>query len=306
MWSRPAALRPGDVVGVCSPAGAVEADALARGAAALRALGLGVRVAPHAASRHLFMAGTVDERLRDLEELWFDPEVRAVVAARGGAGASWLLDRLDLDRMAATPKVLLGYSDLTFLHAALNARGLVTFHGPMVATDFATGKVDEGSLRAALFGEAPYATEEDDLLSLRAGEGEGRLLGGCLTILAAAAGTPWAFRPDPSGTLLFLEDVDEKPYRIDRLLFQLRRSGAFEGVRGVVLGDMKGCRPRPGSPFSLDDVVREALAGLDVPVAVGLSTGHTVGRNLTLPFGVPARLTCGDSARLTIEETAVA
>lgn len=304
-WTKPAALRPGDVVGVCAPAGAVDPDALSRGVDALRRLGLGVRVAPHATARHLFTAGSADERRGDLEDLWADPEVRAVVAARGGAGAGWLLEGLDLDGMAARPKALLGYSDLTFLHAALNARGLVTFHGPMVATDFAPGRVEEASLRAALFGGAPYATEEDDILTLRAGEGEGRLLGGCLSILAAAAGTPWAFRPDPEGTILFLEDVDERPYRLDRLIFQLRASGAFEGVRGIVLGAMKGCRPGPGSPFTLDEVLLSAFEGLQVPVAVGLSSGHTVGPNVTLPLGVRASLLCGESARLTIEERAV-
>jgi muramoyltetrapeptide carboxypeptidase len=304
-WTRPPRLRAGDLVGIVAPSGAVDPADVEKGAAELRALGLQVRIAPSVGGRHLFTAGRPAERLRDLHALWFDPAVKAVIGARGGAGASWLLEGFDPDRVAAAPKVLLGYSDLTFLHSALNARGLVTFHGPMAATDFALRKHDAPSLRAALFGEGTYATEEGDVLPLRAGDGEGRLLGGCISILAAAAGTPWAFRPDPDGTILFLEDVDERPYRLDRALWQLRASGAFEGLRGVVFGDMKGCRPPAGSSFTLDEVLASAFAGLGVPIALGLSSGHTVGPNVTLPFGVRARLHCGDAARLTIEEGGV-
>jgi muramoyltetrapeptide carboxypeptidase len=304
-WTKPPRLRAGDLVGIVAPSGAVDRDAVEQGAAELRALGLEVRIGASVGARHLFASGPPQDRLRDLHALWFDPAVKAVVGARGGAGASWLLDGFDADRAAAQPKVLLGYSDLTFLHAALNARGLVTFHGPMAATDFAPRKHDAPSLRAALFGEGTYASEEGDALPLRAGAGEGRLLGGCISILASAAGTPWALRPDPEGTILFLEDVDERPYRLDRALWQLRASGAFEGLRGVVFGDMKGCRPPAGSPFTLDEVLAAAFAGLDVPIALGLSSGHTVGANVTLPFGVRAHLACGDTARLTIEEEAV-
>ena len=143
-------------------------------------------------------------------------------------------------------------------------------------------------------------------MCLRDGEGEGRLLGGCLSILAAAAGTPWPLRPDKEGTVLFIEDVDEKPHKVDRMLLQLRSSGAFEGVRAVAFGDMKGCNPPASADFTLEDVIRESLSGLDIPIALGLSSGHVTGPNVTLPLGVRARLRChGDEVRFEILEASV-
>jgi muramoyltetrapeptide carboxypeptidase len=200
----------------------------------------------------------------------------------------------------------MGYSDITFLHSLLNAHGLVTFHGPMVAQELADGRYDEPSLRAALFGApAPYATAPDDILPLRPGTAEGTLQGGCISILAAAAGTPYALRPDPAGTILLLEDVNEKPYKIDRALKQLRDAGAFAGARGIVFGDMQDCNPSHGAGYTLADVILDSLSGLDDPVAMGMSTGHTRQPNVTLPLGVRARLACGDEARLEVLEASV-
>ena len=305
-WTRPPALRPGDRVGVCAPAGSVDLERLDRGVAALRALGFEVVVGDAVRSRVRFNAGTIEERVRDLQTLWADHSVAGIVCARGGAGAGWVAARLDAAAMAAHPKVLMGYSDVTFLHSLLNGHGLVTFHGPMVTEHLAEGRYDEASLRSAFFGDGkPYATAPDDILALRKGTGEGRLQGGCISILAAAAGTPYALRPDPEGTILFLEDVNEEPYRIDRALMQLRASGAFAGARGIVFGDMLDCNPKYGAGYTLQDVILDALAGLEVPIAIGLSSGHTRNPNVTLPFGARARLACGDEARLEILEASV-
>jgi muramoyltetrapeptide carboxypeptidase len=308
-WTRPPALRPGDRVGVCAPAGAVDLERLDRGVATLRSLGFEVVEGDAVRSRSRFTAGTTEERVRDLQGLWADDSVRGIVCARGGAGAGWVAARLDAAAMAARPKVFMGYSDITFLHSLLNGHGLVTFHGPMVAVvnDFADGRYDEASLRSGLLGEGqPYATGPDDILALRAGAAEGRLQGGCISILASAAGTAWAIRPDPEGTILFLEDLNEPPYRLDRALMQLRASGALAGARGIVFGDMQGCNPSHGAEYTLEDVILEALAGVDVPIAIGLSSGHTRNPNVTLPFGARARLTCADEARLEILEGSVA
>jgi len=175
-----------------------------------------------------------------------------------------------------------------------------------VATVLSEGRYDEASLRSALFGEGkPYATAPDDILPIRAGTAEGRLQGGCISILAAGAGTPYALRPDPEGTVLFLEDVNEEPYRIDRALMQLRASGAFAGVRGIVFGDMQDCNPKYGAGYTLGDVILDALKGIEVPIAIGLSSGHTRNPNVTLPFGARARLTCADEARLEVLEASV-
>jgi muramoyltetrapeptide carboxypeptidase len=177
----------------------------------------------------------------------------------------------------------------------------------MVARELASGLYDRDGLLWALTGEGtPYRSGDEDLLPLRAGEAEGRLRGGCLSLLAGAAGTPWALDTSAEDTILFIEDVDEPPYRIDRMLRQLAASGALSGVRGLVFGDMKGCSPRIEADYTLEEVVTEALAGVAGPLAFGLSSGHSTGPNVTLPFGVRARLSCSaDEARFELLEAAV-
>ena len=292
-------------MGVCAPAGPVDPERLRLGLAALEELGFQVRVGEGIVEVERFTAGTLARRLDELTALIEDPDVKGIVCARGGAGAGRLLPGLDPGRVAATPKVLVGYSDVTWLHLYLARLDLVSFHGPMVGRELADGTYDRQALLSAVSGDGPlYASEPDDLLPLRRGSAEGVLVGGCLSILAAAAGTPWALRPEP-GRILFLEDVDEPPYRIDRMLFQLRRSGALEGVGGIVFGDMRGCSPALTAAWSLEDVILDALDGLDVPVALGLSSGHTRSPTVTLPLGVRVRLACGDEAAFEVLEPAV-
>lgn len=303
---RPRALRPGDTVGVCAPSGPVNPDRLARGVSALEELGYRVRVGASVRRRSRFTAGTPDERLADLHALWADDDVRAIVCARGGAGAVQIVDRIDLDLVRARPKVFVGYSDLTLVHLLLGRLGQVSVHGPMAAIELADDRFDRASFAAATAGGARYASDPEDLAAVCPGAAEGVLRGGCLSLLANAAGTPWALQPDED-TILFLEDVDEAPYRIDRMLWQLRASGALARVRGIVFGDMRGCAPPLEADFGLEDVVRDALRPLGVPVAIGLSSGHTNNTFVSLPFGVGARLSCdGDAPRLEITEDAVA
>jgi muramoyltetrapeptide carboxypeptidase len=305
-WTRPRALRSGDTLGIAAPSGVFDPARLERGVAELESLGFRVRVPEGIHARAGFAAGSAERRLEELHALFADEEIAGIVCARGGAGASHLLGHLDPHVATAHPKVLVGCSDVTFLHAYLNRLGLVTFHGPMAAGDLARGSYDHDCFWRTLTGEGgPYASEPDDLVAVRPGAGKGRLLGGCLSILASAAGTPWALSPDRDGTILFLEDVREAPYRIDRHLRQLRASGAFEGLRGVIFGDMLGCAPPRDADFTLEDVILEALAGLDVPVALGLSSGHVSSGALTLPLGVRARLEVGDETRFEIQEAAV-
>ena len=306
-WTRPRALRTGDVVGVCAPGGAVDAARLDKGIAELRAMGFEVRAGEGLRERSRFAAGNVERRLAELQGLILDDAVAGIICARGGAGAGWLLPRLDAELLRAHPKVFIGYSDITLLHLYWNRLGVVTFHGPMVAWELATRAYDRASLLAAVAGQgAPYASDADELVPLRAGTAEGTLRGGCLSLLAAAAGTPWALRTGGEPTLLFIEDVDERPYRIDRLLMQLRLSGALDDVVGIVFGDMKGCAPALDADYSLEDVILEALGGVEVPIALGLSSGHTPHPFVTLPLGVKARLACeGDDARFEVLESAV-
>jgi muramoyltetrapeptide carboxypeptidase len=294
------------VIGVCAPAGPVDAVQLDRGVAELRALGFEVRLGAGVRARAGFTAGSAEERLRDLHALLADEAVAGIVCARGGAGAGGLRRGLDADLVRRQPKLLVGYSDLTLLHLYWDRLGIASLHGPMVARELATGAYDRESFLWAVTGEGtPYATGPDDLLPLRAGEAEGVVRGGCLSLLAAAAGTPWSLEP-AEDTLLFVEDVDEPPYRIDRMLLQLRESGALRRVKGVVFGDMKGCSPPVAADYDLTDVIRQALDGLDVPIALGLSSGHTRNPFVSLPLGARARLVCGEEASFAYLEAGVA
>jgi muramoyltetrapeptide carboxypeptidase len=306
---KPRALRAGALVAVAAPAGPVAAGRLDRGVAELRALGFEVRVADGVLDRAGFTAGTAASRLDQLHGLFADDSVRAIVGARGGAGTIHLLPRLDRALVRARPKLVLGYSDITALHLALDRLGLPSLHGPMVARELAAGEsgYDRASLWHGLTGEGdPWASRPGELAGLRDGEAEGVLRGGCLSLLAASVGTPWALATAGEPTILFVEDVDERPYRIDRMLRQLLVSGALEGVVGVVLGPMDGCGPGLDDGYTLADVVLEALAPLDVPVAAGLSSGHTAAPNVTLPLGVRGSLSCrGGEARLAVLEPAV-
>jgi len=307
MRIKPRALRPGDTIGLCAPSGPIEADFVAAGVRELEGLGFRVLAADDLGRRTSFTAGSAARRVAELHDLFTNPQVRAIVCARGGAGALSLLPLLDPERALADPKPFVGYSDVTALHLYLGRLGLVTIHGPMAGRTLIPGRYHRESLLAALSGEgALYVSEPDDLEALRPGEGMGLLRGGCLSLMAAAAGTPWALRADEEGTILFVEDVRERPFRIDRMLTQLRLAGAFAGVRGFVFGEMKGCGPAAGEDYTLEEVILEALHGLEVPIALGLSSGHTNGPNVSLPLGVRARLTCGPESRLEVLESAVA
>jgi len=284
-------VRRGDLVAVAAPSSAVEPERLQAGVSTLERLGFRVRVPEGILARTAFTAGDAPRRQAELEQLFRDAEVRAVFGARGGGGTIELLPRLDDPSVfLSDPKPLVGYSDLTFLHLLLQRLGLVTFHGPMVARGL-DGAFDEDSLLAALTGEgAPFSVPEGSLRPLHSGEGQGTLLGGCLSILAAASGTPWAM-PAIGPTILLLEDLDEAPFQVHRALCQLRLSGAFDGLRGVVFGQMPGCC-YPEDPGPLELAILRALEGLAIPIAFGMPSGHTVSPGLTLPLGVPASLVC--------------
>jgi muramoyltetrapeptide carboxypeptidase len=280
----------------------VDPQRLETGIAELRELGFEVQVGEAVLARSGLTAGDAGSRCNQLQAAFADDAVAAIVCARGGAGAGHLLPLLDTALLRAHPKLLLGFSDISALHLLLNGLGLPSLHGPMAAVDLAPGRYHRASLWHALTGEGEaYRSEPDDLLALREGEAEGRLRGGCLSLLAAAAGTPWALAPGGDDTLLFLEDKDEPPYRVDRMLRQLRASGAFDGAKGVLLGDMQGCAAGRDADYDLEGVVLDALAGLDIPVALGLSSGHAAGPQVTLPLGVRARLHCsGGEARFEV------
>jgi muramoyltetrapeptide carboxypeptidase len=307
---KPAPLGPGDKIAIVAPASNIRREALERGCERLRALGYQPVYDPGIFDQDLYFAGSAVRRAAELHRAFADPEVRAIVCARGGYGSNYLLPLLDLALIRRYPKIFVGYSDLTCLLTWLHdAAGLVTFHGPMAIKDFGSQDgVHLPSWSAALSGcpEWQLSSEEPslgDLLPLLPGHAEGPLYGGCLSILAASLGTPYEI--DTAGKILFLEDVNAKPYQIDRMLMQFKLSGKLEGVRGIVFGEMLNCVQAENQGYTLPQVVQRVLADLAVPVAFGLRSGHVTQTNVTLPLGVQTQLTVEPQAvRLRILEPA--
>ncbi len=285
----PPPLRPGDRVGVAALSGPVVPERLTAGLAALEGLGYRPVEAANLGSVDGLFAGTDDQRLDAFHQLAADPEVKAIVFARGGYGVQRILPRVDWRLLAETPRAYVGYSDLTpFLNQVVVRLGLVAFHGPMVAADLARGlePAERASFEAALAGDIET---EVPLRFLGGGEAaEGPLLGGCLAMLTSTLGTPYA--PDLEGAILFFEDVDEPPFRIDRMLTHLKLSGNLHGLAGIVAGHLTGgASEGPAAGPSGDDLLRELAAGYPWPAASGLCAGHAC-PNLTLPLGARARL----------------
>jgi len=305
---KPPALRPGATLGVISPASTAKRELIERGLVALEAAGYSVKVGRHAwGGGPLYYAGTLLERLEDMHAAFADDEVDGIICTRGGWGSAELLPYLDADLIRSNPKAFLGYSDHSSLHSWLqNEANLTTFYAPMVAADFArVDGVDFVSWRNTFEGVSDWTLgAEDGLRVLQPGVAEGDLLGGCISILAAGLGTPFA--PRLSDSVLFLEDIGTKPYQWDRMLLHLRYSGRLEDVRGIVFGDMAQCVPEDDRDL-LERAILHGLRGFEGPVAIGLRCGHVDGANRTLPLGVSARLdlTDAENPRLSFLEAAV-
>lgn len=295
--TRPAALRPGAKLAVVSPASTPKRELVERGLAELEALGYHVVLAPHALDNGpLYYAGTLRHRLNDLHAAFADAAIDGIICTRGGWGSAELLPHLDAKLIRANPKAFIGYSDHTSLHSWLqNEAKLASFYAPMVAADFGRDEgVDLKSWRHTFDGDSGWSLgATDGLRVLRAGVAEGELRGGCISILAAGLGTPYA--PVLQDCVLFLEDIGTKPYQWDRLLLHLRYAGQLEGVRGIVFGDMTQC-VEPEEQEMLEQAILHGLRGFEGPVAIGLRCGHVIAPNITLPLGVPVRLDFSDAA----------
>jgi len=307
---KPPALKPGDMVGVVAPASNVRRGDLEAGCEGLRRAGYRPFYFDSILDQDLYFAGSVERRSRELEEMFAREEVRAIVCARGGYGANYLLPVLDLEKIKAHPKIFVGYSDQTALLIYFaDAAGLVTFHGPMVAKDWAhEDGVDMASWQAALAGTQAWELNlgaGSGVSALVEGTAEGILYGGCLSILVASLGTPYEIRTE--GTILFLEDVAAKPYQIDRMLMQLKLAGKLDAVRGIVFGEMRDCLQTANQGYTLEEVVLRIVGDSGVPVAYGVPSGHVTAGNITLPIGVPSKLTVsGGHVNLKTLEAAVA
>lgn len=286
---KPPRLHPGDVIGVVSPAAAVQAEALRRGCDTLEQLGFTVRVGEHALDRHRFLAGSDADRAAELTSLFLDPTVHAIFCARAGYGSGRLLPLLNLSVLTHRPKIFLGFSDVTFLlNAIVQTTGMACFHGPLVAGQFASG-LSRPSLNhlLSLFMDDSSREILSFSHSLSEGQAEGRLVGGCLSILVATLGTPFSIQTD--GAVLFIEDTGERPYRVDRMLMQLKQAGKLEHLAGVIFGEMHECHEPANDPSLLMAVLADIFADYAYPVGFGLPSGHG-GENFTLPLGIQVRL----------------
>jgi len=284
----PAPVTTGATIGVVAPAGAVKPEALERGIALLRAWGFAVRLGEHVLARARYCAGEPEQRARDLDVMFRDAEVAAIICARGGFGTAQVLPLLDPSLLTAHPKLVWGYSDISPLLGFLVERcGMVAVHGPMVASDLSRGINQRASERMlALLGSPamPWREPVPDIIA--PGVASGRLTGGCLSSLVALLGTPYALETE--GAVVFLEDVAERPYRIDRMLTQLRLAGKLEGVAAVILGAFADCDGREeGDKAAI--VLHDFFRGAPYPVVAGFPAGH-LSENLPLTFGVPTRV----------------
>jgi muramoyltetrapeptide carboxypeptidase len=301
-----APLSAGGNFAVVSPASFAARERLEQGLDRLRDFGFSPRLGMHTQARGpLFHAGTPHDRASDLHAAFSDPGTSIIASVRGGYGSNYLLGLLDLPLIGRHPKPFLAYSDLTGLQLFLLDRlGLPAFHGPMVAADFALEDgVHVPSLRAALGGSTYSVGASEGLRTLRRGEARGTLYGGCLSILVALIGTPW--EPVTEDRLLFIEDVGVKPYQVDRMLWQLHAAGKLDRTRGVVFGEMLNCTSEGAPPGLLDDVILNAFRDFDIPIAIGLRSGHVSRQNVTLTFGVDAQLEASGTPQLRLLQTAV-
>jgi muramoyltetrapeptide carboxypeptidase len=303
----PTALQPGDRVAIVSPASPFSREEFDGGVAELQRLGFTPVYDDTVFERDSgYLSGTAAVRAAAFMRHWTDPGVRALIAARGGYGSVHVLPLLDRAQIAATPKLFIGYSDNTSILSWLTCQcGITALHGPMLERRLSRGAAgyDESSFLALAQGGRGLELAPDGLLVLGAGEATGRLLGGTLTQLVASLGTPYAFDP-PAGCILFIEDVNERPYRLDRMLTQLRLSGILARAGGVVFGEMRSC-DEPTGDISARHVIERMMKDFAGPVIYGFPSGHTIGPCWTLPLGVRVRLTTSPRPSLLIEEAAV-
>ncbi len=312
---KPKALAKGDTIGLITPASAISRTAFESSLSNLESLGFKVRHSPNMRVKKGFLAGTDDQRIDDLHSMFEDDAVAGIVCARGGYGSGRLVTKLDYELIRRNPKVFVGYSDITALHYAIHKMtGLVTFHGPVAASSFPksteryfTDVIIKGKDKVKLSSvEADGSDKAFDHFTINPGEAVGALVGGNLSLMVAMLGTPYDL--DFKGKIVFIEEIGESPYRIDRMLTQLLNSGKLKDAAGLALGVFKGCETRPDDPdfgdsLSLKEVLLDRLQGIGIPVAYGFPIGH-IDENATLPMGINAEL---DTSKftLTILEEAV-
>ncbi|MCK6551878.1 LD-carboxypeptidase [Myxococcota bacterium] len=288
-------------LGVFAPSSPFDPERFERGLAILATLGFRTKLHPQVTAKNGFLAGTDAERAAALDALLDDDDVDAIIAARGGYGVHRLLHLVDPAHIRRAAKPIVGFSDVTALHALVQGKaGLESIHGPVVTQLASLGPEDHAALVDALAGRYGALAYTSDRTPVHAGRATGVLTGGCLSVLTPLVGTDLLFVPD--GAILLLEDVGEAPYRVDRMLTHLRLAGVLDRVAGVAVGDFVGCETQRPGEQSIDDVLAERLGDLGVPVLTGLPFGHGA-RNRAIPLGATATLDA-TAGRLVLAEHA--
>jgi len=305
---KPRPLKPGDRIAIVAPASPFTRDEFDRGVLELTRLGFVPTWDDSVfATESMYLAGPADVRAHAFMKHWNDPSVAALIAVRGGYGSVHLLPLLHAPQVVAAPKLFIGYSDNTSVLSWLTcACGISALHGPMLERRLASGAAgyDERSFVALTSDGTGLELAPDGLETLRPGQVQGPLYGGTIAQLIASLGTPFAFDP-PEGCVLFLEDVNERPYKIDRMLTQLRLSGILGRARALIFGEMRGC-DEPGGTLTAREVIARLTVGFPGPVLFGFPSGHTSGPCWTLPFGVDVRVETKPGPRVVVEDSAVA
>jgi muramoyltetrapeptide carboxypeptidase len=304
---RPRALNPGDRLAIVAPASPFTREEFDRGVVEVRALGFEPVFDDSVFARQGYVAGAPDVRAAAIHAAWTDPSIAGLIGVRGGYGSAQVLPLLDRGLAQRAAKAFIGYSDLTAVLTFLTLRcDLVAFHGPMLAGRLGRGAegYDADTFERALCRLEPMGElTAPGVESIGDGEAGGVLLGGTLTQLLASLGTPFAFEP-PAGYVLFLDEVRERPYRLDRMVTQMKQAGLLSRASGVVIGELPGCDEPAGEPTARA-VMADLFADFPGPVLVGFPSGHTVSPAMTLPFGVRCRVVGGARPRVVIEEAAV-
>ncbi|MGN0992212.1 MAG: LD-carboxypeptidase [Candidatus Ventricola sp.] len=304
-------LKIGDTIGFIAPSGAVRTEGSIECAVAeAQKAGFRVKLGESCGQKYGYLSGTDEVRARDVNRMFLDDEVDAIMCVRGGYGTTRMLNLLDYEAIAAHPKVFMGFSDITAMHIAMLQKAeLVTFHGPMGVSDWTEPMhpVSFASMMQAIGAAEPMGALENapgyrERRTVNPGQAEGRLVGGNLTLIASLLGTPYEL--DTKGCILFIEEIGEHTYCVDRLLTQLRLAGKFDDCAGVVFGDFNNCAIEYEQfGLTLEQIIRDVAAPCGKPIFTGLQSGHCTPK-LTLPLGVRCRMDA-DACTLTVLEAAV-
>lgn len=303
---KPKALQKGDTIGIVAPSGPTTKEKIEQGILGLENLGYKVKMGKSCYSHYGYLAGKDNERAEDINKFFEDESVDAIMCLRGGYGAPRILNLLDYEVIKNNPKIFIGYSDITALHIAFNQLcDLVTFHGPMATIEVYKGmdEYTEGYLLRALTNKEPMGLISNptdvEIKVLVEGQAEGEITGGNLSLIAGTIGTPYEI--NTIGKLLFIEEIDEEPYKVDRMLTQLALAGKFDDANGVILGDFNNCERKDENSLTLMQVIEDILVPYNIPIIYNLKAGHCEPK-VTLPLGVKAKIDTATKELIILEE----